>query len=157
MSSSTEEQRSVGRPALTEQRRQQIVDAFIRLLAEKGLEATSLDDVASTAGLQRTAIRHYVGNREALIETTLEQLASQYAAQLETATERGLDAVLDKLFEPLFSGDDAEADYAFDALVGQALRSDRLREILHEFYESCEKLIARQIRNANPALSAAVS
>ena len=69
----------VGRPSVRDERRKQIVDSFIELVAVKGLEHVSLDEVAGKAGVQRAALRHFVGNRDeltaaAIIEITLYEM-----------------------------------------------------------------------------------
>ncbi len=51
-----------GRPSRTEERRLEILEAFGRCVARSGLEATTLEDVAREAGLQRAMIRHHVGD-----------------------------------------------------------------------------------------------
>jgi hypothetical protein len=49
----TQASRRAGRPSVAPQRRAEIVDAFIRLVAERGLEAVTLDRVAAEAGVRR--------------------------------------------------------------------------------------------------------
>ena len=60
------------------ERRRQIVDVFIDLVAERGLEGVTVDVVATTAGVQRAAVHHYVGNREDLIAAASEELSRRY-------------------------------------------------------------------------------
>ena len=75
--------RRVGRPSLQDQREREIVWAFIELVADKGLEHVSLDDVAARAGVQRAALRHFVGNREDLISAAIAKITRRALADID--------------------------------------------------------------------------
>ena len=53
----------MGRPDLTEVRTAEILDAFERCVARFGLEGSSLERDAEEAGMKRSILRHYIGNR----------------------------------------------------------------------------------------------
>ena len=57
----------MGRPNLTEVRTAEILDAFERCVARYGLEGSSLERVAEEAGVKRSILRHYIGNRDEMI------------------------------------------------------------------------------------------
>ncbi|MGH3225487.1 MAG: TetR/AcrR family transcriptional regulator, partial [Streptosporangiaceae bacterium] len=59
-------------------RREQILDAVTRCVAEYGLEGTTLERVAEASGFSRGHIRHYVGNREEMLAKCEDRLASHY-------------------------------------------------------------------------------
>ena len=94
----------MGRPSLGAQRREQILEAFERCLVTHGLEATTLEAVAAEAGVQRAAIRHFVGNRDELIAASVDHLTQKYRAsyaeELRSLDPTGdrLGAILDYLF-----------------------------------------------------------
>lgn len=101
----------VARPSLAAVRREQILDALERCLALRGLEGTSLEAVAAEAGVARPAIRHYFGNRDALLAAALERAVSAYAADLARALgklprEGCWEAFLDYLFVGRFVGNE---------------------------------------------------
>ena len=52
-------------------RRQQIVDTARRLYAEKGLEHTSVSDIAEEMGITRTLFYHYFSNKEEVTDAIL--------------------------------------------------------------------------------------
>ncbi len=56
------------RPSKKEERTEQILQAFQRCVARYGLEGSSLERVAEESGLQRSLVRHFVGNRNELIK-----------------------------------------------------------------------------------------
>ncbi len=77
----------MGRPRLTEQRGEQILDAFIALVGERGLHATTLDDVAAAVDLRRGTVRHFVGNREQLIVSAIDRLVIRYETAFRAAVD----------------------------------------------------------------------
>ena len=63
----------MGRPSLTSERREQILDAYEACVARHGVEGATLARTAQAAGLARPLIRHHLGNREALLEALTER------------------------------------------------------------------------------------
>jgi AcrR family transcriptional regulator len=146
---------NVGRPSLVAERRQQILAAFSRCIAERGLEGTTLDAIAAQAGVQRAAIRHYVGNRDQLIRAGVEHIAAQYARSLEidlecASSDDRLVAVLDALFLGRFATGHFREDRAVDAMIAAAASDERVRERLREMYARFEEALTREIAAAHP-------
>jgi len=56
-----------GRPPLVADRRQELVEAAFRTIAEKGLEGLRLRDVASAAGVDHSTIHHYFATKQDLL------------------------------------------------------------------------------------------
>lgn len=71
----------MARPDLSAERSEQILDAFSRCVARSGLDATSLEDVAGEAGVRRSIIRHYIGNRDDLVAAFLDRLGARLQQQ----------------------------------------------------------------------------
>lgn len=74
-----------GRPRTNHAVRQrEIVDIAARLFAERGYHATSINDLAQAAGLQRGGLYHYIGSKEnvlfAIHERFIEPLLHQARA-----------------------------------------------------------------------------
>ncbi|MFC4993515.1 TetR/AcrR family transcriptional regulator [Rubritalea tangerina] len=72
------------RKSMVEERSQQILDAFERCVVRYGIEGSTLERVAEEAQLKRTIIRHYIGNRDALVEAVAERLRGRLDGQLDT-------------------------------------------------------------------------
>jgi len=145
----------LGRPSLVAERREQILEAFSRCLAERGLEGTTLDVIAAEAGVQRAAIRHYVGNRDQLIRAGVEHIAARYAHTLETESESAasadrLSAILDSLFLGGFSTGYSQEDRAIDAMMAAAASDESVRESLREMYAAFEDRLAHEIAAMYP-------
>lgn len=61
-------------------RRRQIVDAAAALVAQKGIQATSMRDVIAASGMSAGAVYHYFPAKAALIEAIGTMLEERYAA-----------------------------------------------------------------------------
>mgnify|MGYP006101828611 FL=1 len=68
----------MARPSLKAERQESIMAAFTRCITKLGLEAASLDEIAKEAGMQRSLVRHFAGNREDLVNQVADYVASQF-------------------------------------------------------------------------------
>lgn len=71
----------MARPDLSAERSEQILDAFSRCVARSGLDSASLEEVAGEAGVRRSIIRHYIGNRDDLVAAFLDRLGVRLQRQ----------------------------------------------------------------------------
>lgn len=128
------------------------MDAFITVVGERGLESLTLDEVASRAGVQRPAVRHFVGNRAALIEAALSELTRRYRSAVEDlcGEQPALDALLDALFGPQWTLGLGVENQAFDALCRQSFDDQGLRERLRETYDVLLDELSRAVARAHP-------
>lgn len=147
------------RPSLAAVRREQILDALEHCLARHGLEGTSLDAVARAAGVARPVIRHYFGNRDALLAAAVARALSAYRADLDHALrelprEGRLAAFLDHLFLGGFPAH-GERDRLFRALYA-SLEDGTSRSLLLQSYQIFEDACFEELRAAaGPAADAA--
>lgn len=140
---------------MAEERRTQIFEAFRRCVAREGLEKTTLDAVAREAGLQRSAIRHFVGNRDQLVREALVALAAEYyeAFDRSVAEARGkarIDLLLAFLFDGAFAHEHGESDRVVNALLAGAAADEGARRALREMYEGFLESVERELRSAYP-------
>lgn len=73
-----------------EERRQEIIEASLRRLAEKGPKALTIRGIAEEMGMSVTAVTHYYDNRQAIIEDinrTLDEEWLEELAELRTDHE----------------------------------------------------------------------
>lgn len=129
--------RRVGRPSVATERKAAIVEAFIVAVGEGGLEAVTLDEVASRAGVQRPALRHFVGNRAALVDAALTELTTRYRDVVAglCGEQPALDPLLDALFSRQWSLGMRAENRAFDALCREALVQEGTRGRVRETYD----------------------
>ncbi len=139
------------------QRRAEVVDAFIRLVAAHGLESVTLDDVASEAGVKRAAVRHFVGNRPELIAAAVEELTLRYRATVEEAVGEapGIERLIDALFGRVWVHDLSDVSHAFDAVMQEAARHEPTRVLVRQAYEVLLDEIDHALERSRPAMNAA--
>ena len=114
--------------------RSDIVDAAFRLFAERGYDATSVDDIAAAAGVSRSTFFRSYGSKEAVIFPDHDALVARVEDRLRSSHEdSGLAAVVDAvklvLFHYVAEGDRARERYRLTSSV-PALRE---RELLGGF------------------------
>lgn len=151
--------RRAGRPSLMAERRAQLVSAFIELVARDGLEHVTLDEVAVAAGMKRSALNHFIGNREDLIVATVDELVARYnSATSEVAgTEPDIQQLLALMFSDGWIRGNAVEDAAFDGVLFEAIRNARTRAILKSAYDNFIAQIEAALQRSYPdAPSAAV-
>ncbi|CAM3785119.1 HTH tetR-type domain-containing protein [Bordetella sputigena] len=74
--------------------RNAILDAAAKLFIEKGTAGTSMQDIAETLGLSRTAVYYYFKNKQAIQRSLTEEVLSAARSQTgETVSRDDLDAV----------------------------------------------------------------
>lgn len=64
-----------------EQRREQLLDLGVRLLAHRSLDELSIDLLAEEAGISRGLLYHYFGNKHAFHEAVVRRAADDLIAQ----------------------------------------------------------------------------
>lgn len=65
--------------------RERIVDRAAELVAERGVEGTSLDEVLAAAGASKSQLYHYFAGRDELVEAAVERRCGQVLAGLTEA------------------------------------------------------------------------
>ena len=64
-----------------EERRSQLLDLGVRLLATRSLDELSIDLLAEQAGISRGLLYHYFGNKHAFHEAVVRRAADDLVAQ----------------------------------------------------------------------------
>lgn len=75
-------------PTQEQQRRQQIIDAFIVHVVEKGFHKASMAEMAKTAGLSVGQVYRYFSNKEDIIRAVVEQKTEEYLGIMEDFLEK---------------------------------------------------------------------
>jgi AcrR family transcriptional regulator len=108
-----------------EQRRSQLLEVAIRLFAEHGFHATSMDDIAEGAGVTKPVLYQHFPSKRALYRELLDDVDRQLTDRLLDATSRatsGRERVQDG-FAAYFRYVAAHRD-AFRLLFGASVRND---------------------------------
>jgi len=128
----------MGRPSNQAQRRAQIVDATIRVMAGAGFDAASTSAIAGEAGLSTSLLHHHFSNKAAILAAVLEALAQRLLAREEQlrARARGpwgpLNAFIDAHLA-LGEGASPEALACWIWIGAQALKGGPLAEAYARF------------------------
>ncbi len=152
------------RKSLAKERREQILDAFERCITKSGLEATTLEQVAEEADVARSIIRHYIGNRDDLVEALVDRRLQQsteamIALYAGLSPKESVEITLDTMFtttskmdeknrilsEVLTSSSDRypaarqKLQYAFEALI-RSFADDLHRLYPQTTHEKCDEV-----------------
>jgi AcrR family transcriptional regulator len=107
MATSTASVLPLARKVSRQQRRQQLIDATMRVLARKGYAQTTLSDVAKEAGVSHGLVIFHFTSKEKLLTETLLFMAEEYRANWEKALQEAgsspaeqLDALMRADYEP---------------------------------------------------------
>ncbi|HMQ32694.1 MAG TPA: TetR/AcrR family transcriptional regulator [Chloroflexaceae bacterium] len=146
----------MGRKSRADTRREEILAAFERCIGRYGIDAP-LERIAEEAGVQRSLIRHYLGNRDELVDQIVERIAEAYpqrvAAALEPALAQGAAGVLDVFFS------DALNDNAWDDVIHAVVSAaqgryprarQRVAAMLVALVERIAEALARLFPTATP-------
>ena len=138
----------MARPSLKEQRSKEILDAFERCVARYGVEGATLEKIAEEAGLQRSLLRHNVGNREDLLDALVNKYLDESTKTLELlesmiTKETSPKEFVKYLFDESYS--DPQAVLVAQALIIAAPSytqiAPRLQQWVEEFTSSIDKML----------------
>jgi TetR/AcrR family transcriptional regulator, cholesterol catabolism regulator len=74
-----------------EARRDEVIDVAARVFAERGYDATTIDDLTEATGLGRGGLYHYIGNKRDLLIQIHERFLNPLLEQAREIAGRGLD------------------------------------------------------------------
>ncbi|GAA0264520.1 TetR family transcriptional regulator C-terminal domain-containing protein [Actinomadura nitritigenes] len=152
------DRRTRGPGARHEQRRQEIADAVLAVVADGGVQAVSLAEVAARAGVSAGRVQHYFPAKRQLIEAAFERGNELSSARIRAAAGADLDAapprtVLTAVLTELIAHDaDTEAhlrvrqSFTALALADEAIAA-RLRADYARFHGQIADLLRRDRRS----------
>ncbi|MCR9246178.1 MAG: TetR/AcrR family transcriptional regulator [bacterium] len=146
------------RRSLAAERTTQILDAFEHCVVQHGLSGASLEMVAQTAGVQRSILRHYIGNRDDLIHAMAERLTARYRVQLKEMVDlvgdhRRFERLVDLLFATP-SDEDFHDVVLAEALIAGAEHDAHLRELMSALVEETIAAVRDILRLEHPETGA---
>ncbi|TPH18126.1 TetR/AcrR family transcriptional regulator [Litorilituus lipolyticus] len=147
----------MARPSMAGQRREEILDALEICILEQGIQATSLENIADTAKMKRTILRHYIGNRDDIICALSERWLKKYSQQwLDLLAWLPRENRADALIDSLFSSRSKEM--VNNTIIGEAIFSEAKRlesikvhqkQIMAEFIQHLVREFSEQFSKAN--------
>ncbi|WP_037067197.1 TetR/AcrR family transcriptional regulator [Pseudonocardia acaciae] len=146
----------VGRPSKAAERRAHILEAMAAEVAGHGLAEVTVAKVAQRAGLQRTLVFHYFGDRDALVRAFLDEVVGRYGETMVLGDPGApFRDRLDLAFEPGFY-QQREHLVVWTELVALAAREPSVRDRLLALWRDrwlpeVERQLRRERPHATPA------
>jgi AcrR family transcriptional regulator len=140
--------------------RQHILDAALRLVAERGVTATSVDEIAGAAGVAKGSVFYNFGSKDALVEALIAEGVTRLTASLRAAAD-GLTgrAALEALVAELLVQVHDHPDFAKLA-VAEAFRTgrqweDSIRQLREDAIGTFAAVVAAEWPERDASLTAA--
>lgn len=149
------------RPSLADVRTEEFLDAFMRCVARYGLDGSTLEKISDEAGAARPMLRHYLGNRDQMVDALFQHVLKKFEdktellfgslPEFEAQTSR-IEALLDILFDGM--GHQADDASVYQALVAVSHRYDGMSDALMGFVTGFERAISAELLDAFPQADA---
>lgn len=143
----------MARPDLTDLRQRQILDAFVSCVAEYGLQGSTQQRIAERAGVKRPILRHYLGNKEEMVEALVDHVVTRYDEQLHWLSEAlPAEGRVEELLQLLFltESGDYELGITYQALLVHCAGNAKLHS-LRQGTERFFELVSRELRQQFPS------
>lgn len=143
----------MGRPKITDERAEQILDAFEVCVARYGVEGATLDKIAKEAGLARALLRHHVGNRDELLELLIQRFSlkskkSMEALKTQLPVSNRMAALISLLFDPKYSN--TQFVLVASSLVVATHERPELANLLRQWVRSFVNFMSAEIEDEFP-------
>jgi TetR/AcrR family transcriptional regulator, transcriptional repressor of bet genes len=146
----------MGRPSNTEERRAQIVEGLLTVMAERGYAAASIAMVAQAAGVAPGLVHYHFEDKQEILLALVDTLGQRararrdaFVAHARTARTR-LFAAIDALLAP-GDGADPRAVACWVAIGAEAVRQPEVRQhyerLVHEAVGELEALLRDVLRS----------
>lgn len=153
------------RPSLAPQRINEILDAFEQCILEVGIGSCALEQIAATAGMKRSILRHYIGNKDDIIVALGQRWKTKYLEQWQVINQYQPDKGHGRyLLECLF--DNKPAGHENYVIISEALFSEAKRlpainqqqkQITEQFVEQSTSILKQQFLTASDQAIAEVA
>jgi AcrR family transcriptional regulator len=135
-------------PEYKEDAKRRIVEAAMDVIAERGCDQMTIDDVAKKLGVTKGAVYWYFKSKEELVTAVLEKFRVDIErTSFESFYNRPIDEVFAQLFERFSLTDDRQRAIFFEMFALAARNSD-VRHATREYYtglvQTFEEAIKRE-------------
>jgi len=149
----------MGRPNKSEEKRQQILDAFERIILKEGYAKASQRKIAEEAKVNQPMIHHYFSGSDELLNALLKRVVSRYREALAQFISQQSDPSLEGLMSFVCSEQFHEISLqneVFFALIGQGGHQDsvfnKMAGVYQEFLQTVTHLLeAANVKNPERA------
>jgi len=142
----------MGRPSNTAQRKQEIVDALLHVMAERGYEKASIQSIAKEAGLAPGLIHYHFKTKQDILMALVNWIASSATERLEHMNKKVSDP-WDKLTAfinaRLATGETQmpEVVSAWVVIAGESIRQPEIKKVYQGLIERQLELLNELIAN----------
>lgn len=145
----------MGRKSMEKIRTQQLLDAFIACIPENGVDGTSLEKIAEKAGVTRSVIRHYIGNRDELIAELIDHIIKNSLDLFERILFDPQLNIKERINKVLFAPrDDWQTDkIILNELVNSKEQSPIIQKRIASLIETMIDRITTVLHNEKPQLN----
>jgi AcrR family transcriptional regulator len=129
-----------------EEAEQRMLDAAVRIVAERGLEYLTLAECGEAAGYSRGLAAHYFGSKDALISAIATHIVANYAQRLRgnSGGRKGLDGFLHSVAFYIDSGRNRTLEVrAFHAVLGSSLTNPSISDAIADLNRQSVEGFAR--------------
>jgi len=137
----------MARAKIEDERKEQILKAFEACVIRHGLAKTTLQKVADEAGLPRSLVRYFVGNRDSMVDLLIARMIDRGEATLADAQQAGrantLNDLIDTVFERTFG--DETSNNVVGELWYLAQRDGAIRSRLADMYGRITDALVAQV------------
>lgn len=143
---------------MADQRRREIVTAFIHLIWEQGHAHASIAEVAERAGVHRSAVHHFVGNRAALIAAGIDEVWEQHHRTFVGVIGEAptIERVVDYFFSEHYIIENAKYDDAIGVLMTTASAGDSVGDRVASNYQETIDAFLEMLEINSPDAESAV-
>jgi AcrR family transcriptional regulator len=147
----------MGRPKKDEARKEEILEAFERCVIREGITSTTLQKVADEAGLPRSLVRYFVGNRDEMIGLLISRVIGRAYRPLRELDSPDASFPLHELLDYLFAGAflNNTTNSVVDRLWEIANSDESVRNELKNMYTNFKAMIEKSMKAEGLGTSAA--
>ncbi len=121
-------------PEYKEDARRRIIEAAMDVIAERGCDQMTIDDVAKKIGVTKGAVYWYFTSREELVAAVLKKFQGDIErTSFESFYNRPIEEVFAQLFERFSLTDDRQRAIFFE-MFALAARNSNVRHATREYY-----------------------
>lgn len=134
-------------PEYKEDAKRRIIEAAMDVMAERGCEGMTIDDVAKKLGVTKGAVYWYFISREALIEAVIVTICgNMQKVAFESYYNRPLEETLLRIFDRYALTDNRQRAIFFE-MFSLATRNSDVRHATREYYAGFVTAIEDAIKN----------
>ena len=147
----------MARPSLKDIRSEEILAAYAKCISRFGLDGATQQKIASEAGVQRSILRHYLGNREQMIGSLIDYVEKRIEFELELLVDAlpasgRVNTLIDILFDETSATDENTA-LMLQALAAASYSYPEVNTKILDWSNRFINLVEDEIRHEYPDAS----